>query len=139
MVYLAATVHLEQTARLRKAGGLTALTAHATKFEPSRLLKAMLVRRDVYRHIAMTFPRMADVASEYDSPDFWQKRYNISPNGMKPEGSPAQEDPEEDVIVAAEPDDRLTTYESARPLVQLLSRLASNFYEVACPISNIQS
>jgi len=64
MTYLAQTVHFEQTARLRKAGQLTALTAHSNKFDLPRLLKAVLVRRDVYRHIAMTFARMEHIVSE---------------------------------------------------------------------------
>ena len=128
--YVAQTIGLEQTARLRKGGQLATITAHSAKYDAARLLKAVLVRRDLYRHIRSTFPRMNALTEHFDSPSFWAK-FGIQPNGLMAAQQPDvdQDDPAEATVGAEEKGETLSMYECHRPLSLLLTRLSSNAYE----------
>jgi hypothetical protein len=95
MLYVARILYYEQLAGIRKT--LSPLRTNSGRHEVPRVLRAILVRRDLFIHIAAQFPNMHQYLDIYGSEQWYEKNYQISSKFVK-SGTPApQEESDEDV------------------------------------------
>lgn len=131
---------LEQVAGIRRSGPLVPLRSHTTRFDQAKMMKALLVRQDLFRHIKLLFPKMDQYVSHYGTIDWFKKAYNVDPDGFRPEGVPADaadpdDEPDVDPASPEKPDasdkNDCSTFNCHSVLIGLLDKLSKNQLEVA--------
>jgi len=78
MLYVAKTVYYEQLAKIRRVGPLQPVRTHNHRHDMVRVIKAFLIRRDVFMHIKLTFPLMKQFLDIYDTPAYYKARFGIN-------------------------------------------------------------
>jgi hypothetical protein len=78
MLYVAKTVYYEQLAKIRRVGPLQAVRTHNHRHDIVRVIKSLLIRRDVFLHIKLTFPLMKQFLEIYDTPAYYKVNFGIN-------------------------------------------------------------
>ena len=139
--YVCRVVYFEQLAGIRKDGPLVPVRLLKQRHDLARVIRAVLVRRDLYVHLKMMFPLMKQYVDMYGSDTYYEVRFGIksdftltdekkNENQRKPPqddgdlDADGQED-SSDALVAAS----CSTYSCQRLLKGLCEKLARGFLE----------
>ena len=119
----------EQRLGYRKMGSMVPLRIAKGNFDIATRLKALLIRRDVYKHLQGVFPHFEKEVAAFSAVDW----YN---SASKVDAEDVEEDRPDDMV-----DDckiEVSAYASRAPLTKLCLKLAKNHYETAlCKIATL--
>ena len=133
--YILEVLFMEQRSRIR-----TTLCRKGNLTVPV-IMKALLMRRGIWVHLKMLFPKFDELITSYSGNDFYLREYGTSPDGTrdpafadKLEGSDSDDDGAEKKV----PEGDTSSYKSRAPLMRLCSRLAKNLFErtLACMVTD---
>ncbi len=135
-LYVARTICFEQQAGIRRPGPLQTLKQGTKRQELNRVIRAILIRRDLFVHLKFMFPKMLPYLQHYGSDKFYEINFDIKPDFTMTEESrkklEVQRLAEGDADNVNGPDDLLvaaesscpSTYTCHGPLIGLCERLA---------------
>lgn len=119
----------EQVCGFRKSGSLIPLRHAQGNFDIVVRLKAILIRRDVYKHLIGVFSKFEDDIKAFIELDWYNQFHE-----REPEAEGVADLPEDDDVSKVD----VSTFVSKIPLTKLCTKLAKGHFELSmCKIATL--
>ncbi len=130
----AKTVFLEQASGIRAAGNIGGIRSFGLRHEVPRVLKAILIRRDLINHMTATFPKMESYWKPYTSFQYYKMKFDVDEDGSRaPTRGHEEEDDDTQELPGSGVETSCSTYACLGPLISFLERLMRNQMEALVP------